>query len=103
MKLNAGKIAGSVGNFLTDASGAVAYGAHKGLGKVGMNISLDTAQKLGVGIIGGATAGATIGAVTNLDEGISPTVGGSLRGAGLGAVGGAGAGAIAAAIAKGIR
>lgn len=103
MKFSAGKIAGTVGNLLTDASGAVSYGAYKGLGKVGMNISLDTAQKLGVGIIGGAVAGGTLGVATNLDEGIGPTVGGSLKGVGLGAVGGAGAGAVAAAIAKGLR
>ena len=101
--INAGKIAGSVGNFFTDAAGAVSYGAYKGMGKIGMNISLDTAQKLGVGVIGGAVAGGAIGTATNLDEGIGPTVGGSIKGVGLGAVGGAGIGAVAAAIAKGIR
>ena len=99
--MNVGRVTGAVGNFLTDAASATSYGIYKGTGKLGKQVSLNTAQKLGVGIIGGATIGGTIGTVTNIDEGIAPTAGGLVGGAGLGATSGASIGAIAAAIARG--
>lgn len=97
-----GKLPGMVGNFLTDASGAASYGVYKGVGKLGGNITLDTAQKVGTGIVGGATVGAAAGLAMNIDEGIGSGASGSLNGAGLGAVGGSAAG-VALAIAKGLR
>ena len=96
-------IAGKVGNFITDAGASVSHQIYKGAGKVGKNITLDTAQKIGYGItVGGIGAGA-LGATMNIDDGLGETLSGTLTGAGLGAVGGAGIGAVAAAIAKGVR
>ena len=96
-------IAGKVGNFITDAGASVSNQTYKGAGKIGKDITLDTAQKIGYGItIGGIGAG-TLGATTNIDDGFGEMLGGTLAGTGLGVVGGAGIGAVAAAIARGRR
>jgi hypothetical protein len=93
------KIASIVGNGLTDIGASASYGIYKGAGKLGKEISLEAAQKMGYG----ATIGMAGGALMGLANPDSSMVGGSISGAGLGAVGGAGMGAVAAAIAKGIR
>lgn len=96
-------ITGKIGNFITDAGASVSNQIYKGAGKIGKDITLDTAQKIGYGItVGGMGAGA-LGATTNIDDGFGEMLGGSLAGTGLGAVSGAGIGAVAAAIAKGRR
>lgn len=98
-----GKVIGTVGNILTDGISGVSYGVHKGAGKVMKEgISYVSAQRIGVGVVGGAAIGATTGLVTNVDEGLGSAAGGTIKGAGLGAVGGGAAG-VAYAIAKGIR
>lgn len=101
--MNFASVASKAGQQLDRAGVFIGNQVYQGAGKLGKEVSANTAASIGKGVIGGAVALGTVGFATGLDDGIGRTAGGTICGAGLGAVGGAGVGAVAAAIAKGVR